>query len=151
MKRVLITGGSGFVGRKLAKELLARGDQVTVLTRDAKRAKGELPAAVRCAAWNPEKPGPWFEELGIVDAVVHLAGENVAKRWTDAVKKRIESSRIDSRLPRPPRCTFAVSICGTKATPARSKDDQAASGTSRARASARPLVRRRRRGRPADS
>ena len=96
MKRVLITGGSGFVGRKLAKELLARGDQVTVLTRDAKRAKGELPAAVRCAAWNPEKPGPWFEELGIVDVVVHLAGENVAKRWTDAVKKRIESSRIDS-------------------------------------------------------
>jgi len=96
MKRVLITGGSGFVGRKLAHELLARGDQVTVLTRDAKRAKGELPAAVRCAAWNPEKEGAWFEELGIVDAVVHLAGENVAKRWTDAVKKRIEASRIDS-------------------------------------------------------
>ncbi len=96
MKRVLITGGSGFVGRKLAKELLARGDQVTVLTRDASRAKGELPAAVRCASWNPEKAGAWFEELGIVDAVVHLAGENVAKRWTDAVKKRIESSRIDS-------------------------------------------------------
>lgn len=96
MKRVLITGGSGFVGRKLAKELLARGDQVTVLTRDAKRAKGELPAAVRCAAWNPEKPGAWFEELGIVDVVVHLAGESVAKRWTDDVKKRIESSRIDS-------------------------------------------------------
>jgi uncharacterized protein (TIGR01777 family) len=96
MKRVLITGGSGFVGRKLAKELLARGDQVTVLTRDARRAKGELPAAVRCASWNPEKAGAWFEELGIVDAVVHLAGENVAKRWTDAVKKRIESSRIDS-------------------------------------------------------
>ncbi len=96
MKRVLITGGSGFVGRKLAKELLARGDQVTVLTRDARRAKGELPAAVRCAAWNPEKAGAWYEELGIVDAVVHLAGESVAKRWTDAVKKRIESSRIDS-------------------------------------------------------
>jgi uncharacterized protein (TIGR01777 family) len=96
MKRVLITGGSGFVGRKLAQELLARGDQVTVLTRDAKRATSELPRAVRCAAWNPEKPGAWYEELAIVDAVVHLAGENVAKRWTDAVKKRIEASRIDS-------------------------------------------------------
>jgi hypothetical protein len=96
MKRVLITGGSGFVGRKLAQQLLARGDQVTVLTRDARRAKGELPAAVRCAAWNPEKAGAWYEELSIVDAVVHLAGEGVAKRWTDAVKKRIESSRIDS-------------------------------------------------------
>ena len=96
MKRVLITGGSGFVGRKLARELLARGDQVTVLTRDAQRAKGQLPAAVRCASWNPDKAGAWYEELAIVDAVVHLAGEGVAKRWTDAVKKRIESSRIDS-------------------------------------------------------
>lgn len=96
MKRVLITGGSGFVGRKLAKELLARGDQVTVLTRDVKRARGELPAAVRCAAWNPAKEGAWFEELGIVDVVVHLAGESVAKRWSDDVKKRIEASRIDS-------------------------------------------------------
>lgn len=96
MKRVLITGGSGFVGRKLAQALLARGDQVTVLTRDPRRARGDLPAAVRCAAWNPEKAGAWSEELAIVDAVVHLAGEGVAKRWTDAVKKRIESSRIDS-------------------------------------------------------
>lgn len=96
MKKVLITGGSGFVGRRLAGELLARGDQVTVLTRDAVRARRSLPSAVRVAAWNPAKEGPWAEELEVIDAVVHLAGENVAKRWTDAVKQAITKSRVDS-------------------------------------------------------
>jgi uncharacterized protein len=96
MKRVLITGGTGFLGRKLTQELLARGDQVTVLTRDPKRANADLPNAARAAAWDPGKAGAWIEELGIVDAVVHLAGEGVARRWTPEVKARIEASRIDS-------------------------------------------------------
>ena len=68
MKRVLITGGSGFIGQKLAHELLARGDQVTVLTRDPRKARAHLPAAVRCAAWDPDKEGAWFQELEVVDA-----------------------------------------------------------------------------------
>jgi uncharacterized protein (TIGR01777 family) len=96
MKRVLITGGSGFIGQKLTHELLARGDQVTVLTRDPKRAKAKLPARVRCAAWDPDKEGAWFDELAVVDAVIHLAGESVAKRWNDKVKAAIERSRYQS-------------------------------------------------------
>jgi uncharacterized protein len=96
MKRVLITGGSGFIGRKLAVDLLARGDQVTVLTRDVAHARKHLPAAVRCASWNPEKEGPWFEELAVIDAVVHLAGATVVKRWTPEYKKTIERSRVES-------------------------------------------------------
>ena len=66
---MLITGGSGFIGQKLAHELLARGDQVTVLTRDPRKARAHLPAAVRCAAWDPDKEGAWFQELEVVDAV----------------------------------------------------------------------------------
>jgi uncharacterized protein len=96
VKRVLITGGSGFIGRKLAHDLLARGDRVTVLTRNVERARGHLPGAVRVAAWAPEKEGPWFEELEVVDAVVHLAGESVATRWTEAKKRAIEQSRVES-------------------------------------------------------
>lgn len=96
MKRVLITGGSGFIGQKLAHELLARGDQVTVLTRNPRSARAHLPAAVRCAAWDPDKEGAWFEEVEVVDAVVHLAGESVAKRWNDKVKAAIERSRYQS-------------------------------------------------------
>jgi uncharacterized protein len=96
VQKVLITGGTGFVGRRLAVELLGRGDHVTVLTRDAWKARGHFPAQLRCAAWTPGKEGPWAEELEIVDAVVHLAGEPVAKRWTAAVKDRIVKSRVDS-------------------------------------------------------
>src|SRR5262249_18840199 len=95
MRRVLITGGSGFIGRRLAHELLARGDRVTVLTRHAERSKKPPRGGVRCASWNPEKEGPWFEELSVVDAVVHLAGASVARRWSDDVKRSIERSRIE--------------------------------------------------------
>jgi hypothetical protein len=96
VKRILITGGTGFIGRGLVRELLDRGDQVTVLTRDVGRARGKLPPAVRVAAWDPHKEGAWYDELSVVDAVVHLAGEPVLKRWTAEHKQRIVSSRVDS-------------------------------------------------------
>jgi uncharacterized protein (TIGR01777 family) len=92
----LITGGSGFIGRGLVRALLARGDRVTVLTRNVRQAQARLPGSARVAAWNPLKEGPWCEELEVVDAIVHLAGEPIATRWTDASKREIEQSRIDS-------------------------------------------------------
>ena len=92
---VLVTGGSGFIGRGLIKELLARGDKVTVLTRDARRAQAAMPQ-VRALPWNPLEEGPWVEELETVDAVIHLAGEPIAKRWTDQVKREIDQSRAES-------------------------------------------------------
>jgi uncharacterized protein (TIGR01777 family) len=96
MERVLITGGSGFLGRALSQALLGRGDRVTVLTRDPARSRPHLPPDVRVASWTPDREGPWTEELGVVDAVIHLAGEPVAQRWTAAAKDRIRKSRIDS-------------------------------------------------------
>jgi uncharacterized protein (TIGR01777 family) len=96
VQKVLITGGTGFVGRRLVEQLLARDDQVTVLTRDAARARRHFPERVRCAAWTPGKEGPWVEELSVVDAVVNLAGEPVAQRWNATVKDRILKSRVDT-------------------------------------------------------
>lgn len=96
VKRVLITGGSGFIGKRLVRELLDRGDLVTVLTRNVGRTRSSLPLDVRVAAWTPEKAGPWCEELDGVDVVIHLAGELVAKRWNDKVKREIEASRVGS-------------------------------------------------------
>lgn len=96
MKTVLITGGSGFIGRRLTQELLARGDRVTILTRDPARARGKVPGGARIAGWTPDRDGPWCDELDKVDAVVHLAGEVVAQRWNDRKKKEIVDSRVGS-------------------------------------------------------
>jgi uncharacterized protein len=111
VKRVLMTGGSGFIGRKLCAELVGRGDHVTVLTRDVVRAKKHLPAAVRVAAWTPEKVGAWAEEIDVVDAVIHLAGESVAGVWTENKKHDIEESRVRSTA------TLVEAIAETKHKP----------------------------------
>lgn len=96
MKTVLITGGTGFIGRHLAQTLLKRGDRVTILTRSPEKARGQVPAGARIAGWNPGADGPWCDEIDKVDAVVHLAGEVVAQRWNEAKKKEIVASRVGS-------------------------------------------------------
>jgi uncharacterized protein len=94
MANVLLTGGSGFIGQKLASALISRGDKVTILTRDPSRAQRKLPQGALAVAWDPTREGPWFEEVERANAIVHLAGESVAQRWTPAVKREIEDSRV---------------------------------------------------------
>jgi uncharacterized protein len=94
-KRVVIAGGSGFIGRRLVRRLLARKDLVTVLSRDPVASRSGLPDEVRVAGYTPTAEGPWFDEVGKTDAVVNLAGEQVVGvRWTAAKKKEFEQSRI---------------------------------------------------------
>jgi uncharacterized protein (TIGR01777 family) len=97
MKRVLVTGGTGFIGKKLVGALLGRGYLVTVLTRDVEGAKGLLDARARVAGWTPWTQGVWTEEVSGVDAVVHLAGAGIFDEpWS---KERIEVlrwSRVDT-------------------------------------------------------
>jgi uncharacterized protein (TIGR01777 family) len=89
----LVTGGTGFVGRAVVRALLERGDLVTVLTREADRARASLPRDVRVAQWSPPKRGPWMDELEVVDGVVHLAGATVLGRWNARQKRTIDESR----------------------------------------------------------
>ncbi|MFO0585898.1 MAG: TIGR01777 family oxidoreductase [Polyangiaceae bacterium] len=96
MKTILITGGSGFLGRRISEELIGRGDRVTVLSRDAAKTRGKVPPGVRTAGWTPTREGPWYDEVENVDAVVHLAGEVVAQRWTEQKRKEIVESRVGS-------------------------------------------------------
>jgi uncharacterized protein (TIGR01777 family) len=96
IKSVLLTGGTGFIGRSLTTALLARGDRVTVLSRDPSRTSGRLPKGAIAVAYDPEREGPWLDELGRASAVVHLAGENVAQRWTEEAQRRIISSCVES-------------------------------------------------------
>lgn len=94
---MVVTGGTGFVGAALVRALVARGDEVTVLTRDLTRGARRVPPGARPAAWNPEATGEWQSVLEGQHAVVHLAGEPaVGQRWTPAVKARIRDSRVRS-------------------------------------------------------
>ncbi|MFP6685193.1 MAG: NAD-dependent epimerase/dehydratase family protein [Polyangiaceae bacterium] len=93
MNRIVVTGGTGFVGRAVVSALVGRGIRVTVLSRHVQAARARLHRGVRVVAWNPSHKGAWFDELGVVDAVIHLAGEPVAQRWTERVKARIDTSR----------------------------------------------------------
>lgn len=88
---VTITGATGLIGRRLVAELNARGDQVTVLSRDAGKAASAL--GVEAVAWDAlAGPAP-TEALSGRDAVVHLAGEPVAQRWNTERKQAILDSR----------------------------------------------------------
>jgi hypothetical protein len=89
--KVTLTGATGLIGTKLVRALTARGDDVTVLSRNPGRATDAL--EVRAAPWDPlAGPAPAAALAGR-DAVVHLAGEPVAQRWTDEAKRAIRESR----------------------------------------------------------
>ncbi len=92
---VVIAGGTGFIGRKLARALVDRGDEVTLLSRTAAPpAEG-----VRTVAWDPRPGGDlaWTRTIDGAGAVVNLAGAGVVdERWTDARLALIRSSRVDS-------------------------------------------------------
>lgn len=94
--RVIITGGSGLIGRALARELGGAGHDIVVLTRDPDRA-GRLPPGVRAAKWDGKTAQGWSPLLDADTAIVHLAGESIAEgRWTAEKKRRIRDSRVVS-------------------------------------------------------
>jgi uncharacterized protein (TIGR01777 family) len=91
--RVLIAGGSGFLGRPLTASLLQDQHEVVVLTRGR---SASIAAGARGVPWDPNgESGPWAAALDGVEVVVNLAGESIAgKRWTAAQKERIVESRV---------------------------------------------------------
>jgi uncharacterized protein (TIGR01777 family) len=89
--RVTLTGASGLIGTKLVRALTARGDDVTVLSRDPARTSAAL--SVAAEAWQPtEEPAPAAALRGR-DAIVHLAGERVDQRWSESARRAIRASR----------------------------------------------------------
>ncbi|MFZ0384676.1 MAG: TIGR01777 family oxidoreductase [Solirubrobacteraceae bacterium] len=93
--RVVITGATGTIGAALACALDARGDVVVALSRDVDRGRRVLGANAEVYAWpDPLGTAAPADALRGTDAVVHLLGEPVAQRWTDASKRRIRESRV---------------------------------------------------------
>ncbi len=89
--KITVTGATGLIGSRLVRALKARGDEVTVLSRDPAKAREAL--GVDAVEWSPLAAAAPAEALSGRDAVVHLAGENVAQRWSDDAKDAIRQSR----------------------------------------------------------
>ena len=92
-KRIVLAGGSGFLGRHLAEALLRRGYDVVVLTRTPERYRGRA-RALRWDGRNVEDH--WLRELEGAYAVVNLTGKHVNCRMTTANRAEIKRSRVDS-------------------------------------------------------
>ena len=110
--KIVVSGGTGFIGGALVARLRSRGDDVTVLSRDASRG----------LEWHPPQQGAWSDEVANAGVVINLAGENVGGgRWTEKRKQRLTSSRLDAthalveamqRNPSKPRIFISASATG---------------------------------------
>src|SRR5258708_951765 len=95
--RVTVTGATGLLGSLVVRALVDRGDTVTVLSRDAQRAEEKFAGGVTALEWkDPAGEQPPAAAIAGADGIVNLLGEPVAQRWTDAVKRELRSSRIDT-------------------------------------------------------
>jgi uncharacterized protein (TIGR01777 family) len=92
--RVVITGATGLIGRALVEELVQRGAEVVVLSRSPERAASNLPLVAAHHRFDPGNEVAPAAAFDGSDAIVHLAGETVAGRWTEAKKQAIRDSRV---------------------------------------------------------
>lgn len=91
-KNILITGGTGLLGKILTKELQSQGHQVSILSRNPKKVK-----SAKAFYWDVDKQEIDETCLNGIDTIVHLAGEGIAdKKWTEKRKQEIIDSRVDS-------------------------------------------------------
>jgi uncharacterized protein (TIGR01777 family) len=97
METVLITGGTGMIGKALTQALIERGFNVIILTRHINNKQKTKDNKLSYAIWNVEKQTIDKDAFAKADYIIHLAGASVAeKRWTKKRKQEIVSSRVDS-------------------------------------------------------
>jgi uncharacterized protein len=98
--RVIVTGGTGLIGHELVMSLGNDGHEVAILSRNPKQA-GPMPETITFHEWDAETADGWGHLVEGADAIVNLAGENIAgegflpDRWTPERKKRILNSRLN--------------------------------------------------------
>jgi uncharacterized protein (TIGR01777 family) len=123
--RVTVTGATGLIGPRLVAALHDRDVRVTVLSRDpqraARRLNGDGRTPIEAVAWDlMSEPAP-SAALSGRDAVIHLAGENVAQRWSAEAKRAIRESRVTGTrnllagmgaAEQPPRALISSSAIG---------------------------------------
>ena len=93
--KILITGGTGFVGTQLTSRFIQEGDEVTIVTR-SKKGPEKGPAGISYLQGDPTQKGAWQEAIKNHDAIINLAGASIFSRWTEEHKKAIRESRVST-------------------------------------------------------
>lgn len=95
--KVVVTGGTGFIGRALCRSLVREGRRVTVFSRNPLQAKAVLDPSITIVEWDGTTSGTWETELASATAVINLAGAPIAEgRWTPKRKRLIVDSRVNA-------------------------------------------------------
>ena len=92
--KILLTGGTGFIGKKLVKYFLNKGYQINILTRNLKGRNNKK--NLKFFKWNPKQKMVDFESIKGVNVIINLSGKNIFSFWSKKNKNEILSSRIDS-------------------------------------------------------
>lgn len=103
--RTVVTGATGFIGKRLCALLTRERHSIIAVSRDADRARKSLGAGILCISWS--ETSSWQKAVAEADAVFHLAGESIGgQRWTPEYKETILSSRVET--------TRAVALAGPR-------------------------------------
>ena len=96
MKKIIITGGTGFIGTHLTQKLLSKGYSVVVLTRNPSKFLSHTPS-LTYARWDVNTADGWGDLVNESYAIINLAGESIAStRWTSEKKSKILQSRLNA-------------------------------------------------------
>jgi uncharacterized protein (TIGR01777 family) len=107
--KILITGATGFVGQKLVKELLQKGNEVNVLTRDTSKASQLLGNKINSYEWSDTNQLPPKEAFLGINGIINLMGENIGgKRWSEEQKTILYNSRVISTQKLIEQCQAAL-------------------------------------------
>lgn len=95
--KIIVTGGTGFIGKRLVETLAAARHNVILLTRNPASIDMSAHRSVQLRVWDGKTLGAWASDVDGADAVMNFAGESIgAKRWTSTQKGKILNSRVDA-------------------------------------------------------